>query len=126
MTSWARFNLISNLIKLDKYVIYADTDSLKLCGKFDINIIKNYNESVKQKIEKVSKELEIDINKFMPKDSKGIAHELGVFDHDASYKKFVTQGAKKYAYEDMNKEIHITVSGVPKKRSKSIKKIRRF
>ena len=126
VTAWARYNLLSNLIKLDKYVIYADTDSLKLCGKFDINIIKNYNESVKQKIEKVSKELEIDINKFMPKDSKGISHELGVFDHDASYKKFITQGAKKYAYEDKNGEIHITVSGVPKKGAKALKKLEDF
>ena len=126
VTAWARYNLLSNLIQLDKYVIYADTDSLKLCGKFDINVIKNYNKKVKQKIEKVSKELEININKFMPKDSKGVAHELGVFDHDASYKKFITQGAKKYAYEDKNREIHITVSGVPKKGAKALKKLEDF
>lgn len=97
-----------------------------MCGKFDINIIKNYNESVKQKIEKVSKELEIDINKFMPKDFKGVAHELGVFDHDASYKKFVTQGAKKYAYEDKKRRDTYNGEWCSKKRRKSSKKIRRF
>lgn len=127
VTAWARFNLLSNLVKLDKYVIYADTDSLKLKKGFDINIIRNYNENVKEKIKKVSEELEIDIDKFSPKDSDGIEHTLGLFEHDASYDKFITQGAKKYAYIDSkDKEIHITVSGVPKKRCKSIEKIRRF
>ena len=28
VTAWARINLLENLIKLDKYVIYADTDSI--------------------------------------------------------------------------------------------------
>lgn len=36
----------------------------------------------------------------MPKDIKGKKRMLGVFDHDADYKEFVTQGAKKYAYRD--------------------------
>lgn len=34
VTAWARINLLENLIKLDKYVIYADTDSLKLKERF--------------------------------------------------------------------------------------------
>ena len=119
VTAYARYNLLSNLIKLDEYVIYADTDSLKLREGFDIEVINNYNKSVTEKIKKVSNELEIDINKFCPLDSKGIKHELGVFDHDAFYKEFITQGAKKYAYIDSkDNKIHITVSGVPKKRCK--------
>ena len=95
VTAYARYNLLSNLVKLDEYVIYADTDSLKLKEGFDINIINKYNESVIEKIKKVSKELEIDIDKFCPKDSKGIKHELGVFDHDAYYKEFITQRGEK-------------------------------
>ena len=91
VTAYARYNLLSNLIKLDEYVIYADTDSLKLRDGFDIEVINNYNKSVTEKIKKVSNELEIDINKFCPTDSKGIKHELGVFDHDAFYKEFITQ-----------------------------------
>lgn len=119
VTAYARYNLLSNLVKLDEYVIYADTDSLKLREGFDIEVINNYNKSVTEKIKKVSDELEIDINKFCPLDSKGIKHELGVFDHDAFYKEFITQGAKKYAYIDSkDNKIHITVSGVPKKRGK--------
>ena len=29
-------NLLSNLIKLDKYQVYADTDSLKLLNGYDV------------------------------------------------------------------------------------------
>lgn len=69
----------------------------------------------------------------MPKDSKGKEHCLGLFECETkdgctyTYDKFITQGAKKYAYIDSeDKQIHITVSGVPKKRSTRINKIGRF
>ena len=127
MTAWARYNLLNNLIKLDNNVIYADTDSLKLFGNFDKTIIEKYNNSVIEKIKNVSKELEIDINKFMPEDSKGIKHILGVFEEDGKYDEFITQGAKKYAYIDSeDKEIHITVAGVPKKGAKALKNLNDF
>ena len=127
VTAWARYNLLTNLIKLDKYVVYADTDSLKLAGDYDINIINNYNEQIKQKIKKVSEDLKIDINKFAPVDKKGKRHLLGVFDNDGSYDEFITQGAKKYAYIDSeDKQIHITVSGVPKSGAKALKSLEDF
>lgn len=127
VTAWARNNLLTNLIKLDNNVIYADTDSLKLFGNFDKTIIEKYNNSVIEKIKNVSKELEIDINKFMPEDSTGIKHILGVFEEDGKYDEFITQGAKKYAYVDSeDKEIHITVAGVPKKGSKALKNLNDF
>ena len=46
-------------------------------------------------------------------DPAGVRHYLGVYEHDATYKRFVTLGAKKYAYED-DKGLHITISGVSK------------
>lgn len=125
--AWARNNLLENLIKLDKNVLYADTDSLKLFGDYDKSVIDNYNKSVVEKIEKVCNERNIDINKFKPKDFKGKEHLLGVFDNDGNYSSFITQGAKKYAYVDKkDNEIHITVAGVPKKRGKSSKKFKRL
>lgn len=143
VTAWARNNLLRNLIKLDKNVVYADTDSLKITGKFDINIINNYNKDVEEKIKNVSKLLDIDINKYMPEDFKGEKHLLGVFDKDAEYDEFITQGAKKYAFTKWVKNekikaddniikkgkekslvLGITVSGVPKRRCKSIKKFK--
>lgn len=127
VTAWARYNLLMNLIQLDEYEVYADTDSLKLKEGFDINVINRYNKYVENKIENVSKELEIPIEKFKPKDTKGKEHLLGVFDSDAHYDEFITQGAKKYAYIDSeDKEIHITVAGVPKKGSKALKNLNDF
>lgn len=143
VTAWARYNLLKNLVKLDKKVIYADTDSLKLEDGFDKKIIDNYNKEVIEKIKKVSSELKIDINKFKPKDTKGIEHCLGLFDNDGEYEEFITQGAKKYAYTKWKKldkvkdkdnvikkenkkslVLEITVAGVPKSRCKRIKKFK--
>ena len=114
-------------------MLYADTDSLKLEKGFDISVIENYNKSVIEKIKKVCSDLDLPIEKFKPKDKKGKEHCLGLFENETkdgceyTYDAFITQGAKKYAYIDSeDKQIHITVSGVPKSRSKRFKKIRRF
>lgn len=78
------------------------------------------------------KDLNLDINKFMPEDIKGRKHIIGLFENESeknqefTYKEFVTLGAKKYAYKDFNNEIHITVSGVPKGRCKSFKRFERL
>lgn len=57
----------------------------------------------------------------------GLKRIIGIFENDSNYTKFITQGAKKYAY--ISKEdykIHITVAGVPKKGSKALKKLEDF
>ena len=41
-TAWARDNLLRRLIALDDYVLYADTDSLKLRSGYDKNIFIEY------------------------------------------------------------------------------------
>lgn len=48
-----------------------------------------------KKIEDASKHFEIDIERFMPKDTKGKKHPLGVFEKDAEYSQFITQRCKK-------------------------------
>lgn len=127
ITSIARCNLLYNVVQLDKNTLYCDTDSIKVFGDYDTKVIDNYNKSVFKRIENVSKELEIDKNKFMPKDKKGISHPLGVFENDNNYDEFITQGAKKYAYVDSSdKQIHITVAGVPKKGAKALKSLEDF
>ena len=144
-TAYARNNLLRNLIKLDEYVLYSDTDSLKLREGFDENIINNYNKYVEEKIKRVSDDLNIPIKKFAPSDSKGVSHMLGVFEKDASYLEFKTMGAKKYAYikykdndkikkddnviekgEEKSKVLEITISGVPKNGAKAIKSLDDF
>ena len=132
VTAWARNNLLTNLIKLDKHNIYADTDSLKLIKGYDKKVIKEYNKKVKERIRYVSKILKIPIEKYNPKDIKGINHLLGVFENETkegdkyTYEKFITQGAKKYAVIQDGK-IKITVAGVPKKEgAKCLKRLEDF
>ena len=121
VTAWARYNLLSNLIKLDDKVLYSDTDSLKIVEGYDKNVIDDYNKSVEERIKYVSKMLNIPIEKYSPEDIKGESHLLGVFECETkkgdkfTYKRFITQGAKKYAIEDFSGNIKITVAGVPKK-----------
>ena len=144
-TAYARNNLIRNLVKLDDYVIYADTDSLKLREGYDKSVIDNYNKFVENKIKKVSKELNINIERYSPKDKDGIHHMLGLFEEDANYLEFKTLGAKKYADikykknsklteydnviekgEEKSKVLEITVSGVPKEGARALKNLKEF
>ena len=141
VTAWARYNLLSNLIKLDERVLYSDTDSLKVYEGYDKNVILDYNEKVKERIRYVSKVLDIPIEKYSPKDIKGEEHLLGVFEcetkyGDFTYSKFITQGAKKYAVITKEKDkdtgkikdvLKITVAGVPKKNgAKCLSKLEDF
>ena len=136
-TSWARDALLrrlldikddkGNIIKkgLDEYMIYADTDSLKLREGYDRSIIDDYNKSVEEKIKFVSSVLNIPFEKYCPLDSKGKKHMLGVFDYEGRMEEFITQGAKKYAFRE-NGEIKITVAGVPKKGAKALHSLKDF
>lgn len=125
VTAYARNNLLKNVMKLDMYTAYCDTDSIKAVEGYDESVIKEYNEFVKRKINFVSNTLGIPLEKFEPTDSKGIKHMLGLFESDGTYQEFITQGAKKYAVKE-NDEIHITVAGVPKKGAKVLKKLDEF
>ena len=145
-TAYARNNLLKNVIKLDEYAIYMDTDSIKVRKGYDKKVIDDYNDFVKNKIEFVSKLLDIDINKYSPCDVHGVPHMLGLFDDDGHYEKFKTNGAKKYAYtkimdlekakkkdkniisifDDKATILEITVAGVPKGGAKSLKSLEEF
>lgn len=145
VTAFARSNLLKNVIKLDEYVVYCDTDSMKLREGYNKKVIDDYNKFVVNKLKYVSKILNIPFEKFSPKDSKGERHILGVFDNDGQYDEFITQGAKKYAYtkwidkekikEDTNvqeikgdkaKVLEITVAGVPKSGALGLKNLSEF
>ena len=135
-TAWARNNLLRRLIELDEYVLYADTDSLKLKAGYNKKIFEDYNKSVEEKIRFVSKILKIPFDKFAPEDIYGVRHLLGVFEFEENYLEFITQGAKKYAVKikEKNKKtgieeehIKITVAGVPKEKgAKALKNLNDF
>lgn len=94
-TAYARNNLLRNVIKLDEYAIYMDTDSIKLRKGYNKKVIEDYNNFVKRKIKFVSQKLDIPIEKFAPTDSKGKVRMLGLFDDDGHYEKFINQRCKK-------------------------------
>ena len=125
VTAHARNNLQELILSNDEYNIYSDTDSSKLKQGYNKEIIKTYNNKVLQRIHNTAKVLEIDENLFTATDIKGKSYTLGIFEYEGTYNKFITQGAKKYAYEIDNK-INITVSGVPKKASKSLNSLDEF
>lgn len=131
VTAFARSNLLKNVIQLDEYVVYCDTDSMKLVQGYDKKVIEKYNKFVENKIKHVSKKLDIPIEKFAPKDIYDKNHMLGLFECETgehrkyTYDKFITQGAKKYAIEKDGK-IEITVAGVPKKGAKALKDLSDF
>lgn len=139
VTAYARRNLLETLMKVDDFLVYTDTDSLKIKTGYDKNVILDYNKKVEEKIKEVCSVLKIDERLYRPKDIKGNEHILGVFEHegdfDITYEYFKTQGAKKYAViekvfnKDTNRydsEISITVSGVPKKAKCALKSLEEF
>jgi hypothetical protein len=145
-TAYARSNLIRNVIKLDEFCVYCDTDSMKLKKGFDKKVIDNYNDFVVKKIKYVSNKFNIPFEYFAPKDKDGNSHLIGVFENDENYDEFITQGAKKYCYtqikknkkikdddnviekidDEKSKVLKITVAGVPKKGCKALKSIDEF
>lgn len=126
ITAYARNNLLRIVMKCDDCVIYCDTDSLKVIkSMFDINIINSYNEFVRKKIERVCAERGLNFSDFEPSDINGEKHRIGVFENDFHYEEFKTLGAKKYIVKE-DGEIHITVSGVPKKAKEVFTDISQF
>lgn len=102
-TAYAREEL-QEAIKLCGYkLVYVDTDSVKTEGKVNISIL---NTSLKETAEKM---------KAYADDMHGKRHYIGLFEDDGHYQRFITQGAKRYAYIDDRGRMGITVAGVSKK-----------
>ena len=125
VTAYARDNLLRRVIQNDDYVVYCDTDSCKLVRGYNEDVFKEYNKQVEDRINFVCRVLKLDVNKYAPSDIKGNKHPMGLFEKECNYEKFITQGAKKYAYE-INEKIHITVAGVPKSGAKALKSLDDF
>lgn len=106
-TAWARYELQKciNIVERsdDAYFVYTDTDSVKYCGDADFT---DYNN---EKIAASTK------NGAYAQDPEGITHYMGVFEDEGTARRFVSLGAKKYAYEDAKGDLHLTVAGVIKK-----------
>lgn len=105
VTAYARKNLQKGLDAIGMDVIYCDTDSVKYVGNHD-DVFEHINKEI---IEYCDKNNIINYVDF-----KGKRFYLGVFDKEKGYDRFITLGAKKYAFEQ-NGDIGITVAGLNKK-----------
>jgi hypothetical protein len=109
VTALARVRLQELIDLTYKDFIYADTDSVKIeNGEKYKELLENYN---KQWIE-YAENCNVSFKAYT---KKGDLQILGIADFDGFYKRFTTLGAKKYAYDDENDQLHITIAGVPKK-----------
>lgn len=118
VTALARVRLQELIDLTYKDFIYADTDSVKIeNGEYYKKALEDYNNQWVAYAEKCK----VPFKAFTIKGEEQI---LGIADFDGFYNRFITLGAKKYAYESDDKQkdgtikknvLHITIAGVPKK-----------
>ena len=120
VTAFARAALWAIIKKVNKKVVYHDTDSVYAIGD-QSDIINEYNENIKKKLLAVCKERGIDPERVHPKTPDGEECWLGVYTCDNDeldgkpFAEFKTLGSKRYAYrKEAGKPIKITVAGVNK------------
>lgn len=123
VTAWSRKRLADGIDVVTKNgkepinFIYSDTDSIKYTGDVDFTA---FNEQMEQEA----------INgKAYAVDRNGELHYMGVYEseHYKTPNRFKTMGAKKYVLEDPDKNLHITIAGVNKKKGgKELGKIENF
>ena len=100
-TSYARASLQEAIDLAGDRIAYCDTDSIKVLGEVDLSAINAHRIALAEK------------NRAYADDRYGVRHYVGVFELDGHYDRFVTCGAKRYAYEAHGK-LCVTVSGVSK------------
>lgn len=103
VTAHARHELEKAIVLAGEGFVYCDTDSVKYFGDIDFSA---YNNSRKNKSTE---------NGAYATDPNGETHYMGVYESDGRYSKFITFGAKKYAYCESDDKTHITIAGVSKK-----------
>ena len=127
ITAYARRELMRAINHCGMDEIYHDTDSVK-CINYEkyIDYFDKEDLLMDEKLRKMCGFYDIDFMLTRPRRENGEGDEapLGHWEHEGVYDRFITLGAKKYAYEnlrepdgsikDKNKGIHVTVSGVPK------------
>lgn len=113
-TSWARWWLEKAIRLCGHNFVYCDTDSVKYVGEVDFTEL---NREIQEKSEK---------HHAYADDPAGVRHYLGIYEHDDTYRRFCTLGAKKYAYEDKDGKLHITIAGVSKGGASEMGKLENF
>lgn len=110
VTAYARMRLQEAIDIIGIDVVYVDTDSVKYIGDYDEEL-ERLNQDV------IAREKEVDVPYHV--EHNGEVIYMGIWDKEKPYERFITLGAKKYAYEQFDKDgklkIGVTVSGLSKK-----------
>ena len=118
VTAYARRNLFSGILACGKDYIYSDTDSIKIFNpEKHMDYINSYNDKLLSRIDSIAKYLRIDPSEYSPKNKKGIAKPIGIWEYEGKYKRFKTLGAKRYLVEKQDGSYVLTVAGVNKKKA---------
>ena len=104
VTARAREHLQKGIDLCGINFVYCDTDSCKYIGN-DVDWSILNKEVIKN----------AEANHTFATDPNGKKHYMGLFEIEDHIKRFKTMGAKKYAYEDDDNKLHITIAGVNKK-----------
>jgi hypothetical protein len=105
-TAWARYALHEAIQIAGDNIVYNDTDSVKTDAPIDLS---HLNARLVDRAKRCGA---------FAHDRNGKVYYMGVFDKEDGYDRFITQGAKRYAYEREGK-LGVTVSGVSTKKVKS-------
>ena len=117
ITAHSRYKLLNFIEQVGMDYIYCDTDSIKLLNRTDYDeIFTNYNNEIFTKQLISAGYHEININKFRPKNPKGVTKSIGTFEYEGEYSLFKAIRAKTYCYEKDN-FFNITISGLNKKKA---------
>lgn len=108
-TAWQRYRLQEILDIVGPAAVYCDTDSVKYIDDM-------LTDTQREAIRKINADLRARSveNGATATDRNGGEHPMQVYEDDGEYSQFITMGAKKYAYTDMDGGFHITIAGVPK------------
>ena len=101
VTAHARRELQEMIDLAGDNFVYTDTDSVKYIGDLDLT---EYNDRITRRSFH---------NGAFADDASGKRHYMGVYEIEQDYDRFITLGAKKYAYEQDGK-CHVTCAGVNK------------
>lgn len=103
ITAWSRYRLHEGLWLAGEFGVYCDTDSVKSLVPLDFGGFNLQRKTASTK------------NGGKATSPKGKTYYLGVFEQEPTYDKFITWGAKKYAYE-IDGVLKITIAGVSKRK----------
>lgn len=118
ITAYARRNLFTGIAEFKNDYIYSDTDSLKVMhAEKHRQYIEWYNDLISKKLFAACEVHGLDFELTRPKTIRGIQKPLGVWDYEGTYSRFKTLGAKRYLFEDSGGDLHLTVSGLSKKKA---------